>query len=183
MAYDISKLKTGAHAVEIWLQGELAALRTGRASPALLDGVQVEVYGSRMKLAQVASITVEDARSLYIAPWDKEQLKPIEKAITVADLGVGVGADDKGVRVSFPELTTERRQQLIKLMKSKLEDARISLKGERTKAMNDIDAEKKEGTLSEDAARKASDDVQKVIDDTNKALEALAAKKEQELMQ
>lgn len=174
---DLSKLKTGIAQVDTWLHGELQALRTGRASPALLDGVQVEVYGSRMKLSQVASLTVEDARSIYIAPWDKGQLKPIEKAIMLADLGVGVGSDDKGVRVSFPELTGERRQQLIKLVRSKLEEARVSLKGERTKAMAEIE----EGEMGEDETRRAKDEAQKLIDEGNKKLEELAAKKEQEL--
>lgn len=181
MAYDFSKLKAGITQAETWLQNEFSALRTGRASPILLDGVSVEVYGSRMKLSQVASITVEDARSLYITPWDKGQLKPIEKAITLADLGVGVGSDDKGIRVSFPELTAERRQQLIKLVKAKLEDARVSLKGERAKVMDDIDAKEKEGAMSEDDARRTKDEGQKLIDAANKKLEELVTKKELEL--
>ena len=181
MAYDFSKLKAGITHVEGWLVAELQGLRTGRASPALLDAVQVEVYGSIMKLPQVASVTVEDARSLYILPWDKGQLKPIEKAITLADLGVGVGADDKGVRVSFPELTTERRGQLIKLLKSKLEEARVSLKGERTKAMEEIEKKQKDDELSEDDARRAKEDAQKLIDAGNKKLEELAERKEKEL--
>jgi len=183
MAYDFSKLKAGIQQVEVWLQAEFQGLRTGRASPALLDAVQVDVYGSLMKLPQVASITVEDARSLYVAPWDKSQLKPIEKAITVADLGVGVGSDDKGVRVTFPELTTERRQQLIKLVRAKLEEARVSLKGERTKTMEDIEKKKKAEELSEDQERMHRDEVQKFIETANNTLEALATKKEHELAQ
>ena len=178
---DFSKLKMGIQGVEAWLQSELLALRTGRASPSLLDGVFVEVYGSRMKLSQVATVTVEDARSLYIAPWDKAQLKPIEKAITLADLGVGVGSDEKGVRVSFPELTTERRQQLVKLLRGKLEEARVSLKGERTRAMEEIEKKEKDEELSKDDAHRAKDEAQKFIDSGNKKLEELADKKEKEL--
>lgn len=181
MTHDLSKLKAGITHVEGWLTAELMALRTGRATPALLDAIQVEVYGSFMKLPQVASITVEDARSLYVSPWDKGQLKPIEKAITVADFGVGVGADDKGIRVTFPELTTERRQQLIKLLKSKLEEARVSMKGERTKAMEDIEKKQKAEELSEDAARNAKLEVQELIDAGNKRLEEQSDKKEREL--
>jgi ribosome recycling factor len=164
-----------------WLSRELQGLRTGRATPALLDGVSVEVYGSRMKLAQISSITVEDARSLYVNPWDKGQTKEIEKAIVLADLGVSVGSDDKGVRVSFPELTQERRQQLVKLTRSKLEEARIALRGERTKVMDDIEKREKNGTLSEDDAKRAKADAQKVVDEINKKLEELAEKKEREL--
>ncbi|MBU6310442.1 ribosome recycling factor [Patescibacteria group bacterium] len=181
MAYDFSKLKTGISHAEAWLTNELAGLRTGRASPAFLDAITVEVYGSMMKLPQVASVTVEGPRSLFVAPWDKSQLKPIEKAITVADLGVGVGSDDTGVRVSFPELTTERRTQLIKLVKAKLEEARISMKGERTKAMEEIERDMKNDELSEDEGRRAKEDAQKLIDAGNKQLEAIAEKKEREL--
>lgn len=178
MAHDLSKLKVGIQHVEEWLKNELQSLRTGRASPMLLDSIQIEVYGSMMKLPQVASVTVEDARSLYVSPWDKGQLKTIEKAIAAADLGVGVGSDDKGVRVSFPELTTERRGQLIKLVRAKLEDARVSLRGERTKAMEEIEGN---DDLSEDAQRGAKDEVQKLIDAGNKKLEEQADKKETEL--
>lgn len=179
--YDATKLKAGIQHVEKWLQGELSGLRTGRATPALLDSIQVEVYGSLMKLPQVASIMVEDARSLFVTPWDKSQLKPIEKAITQADLGVGVGSDASGVRVTFPELTAERRQQLIKLVRAKLEEARVSMKAERTKAMEEIEKKMKGDELSEDAGRKSKEDVQKLIDAGNSMLEAEADRKEKEL--
>jgi ribosome recycling factor len=181
MAHDFTKLKAGIQHTEAWLQTELQSLRTGRASPALLDGIQVEVYGSMMKLPQVATVTVEDARSLYVSPWDKGQLKPIEKAITVADLGVGVGSDAVGVRVTFPELTTERRQQLIKLVKAKLEEARVTLRGERTRAMEEIEKKQKADEMSEDDAHRAKEEVQKHIDAGNKKLEEFGDKKEKEL--
>ena len=181
MAYDFSKIKAAVAATEKWLADELSSVRTGRATPTLLDAVQVEVYGSRMSLIEVASITVEDVRSLYVAPWDKSQIKPIEKAITVADLGVGVGSDDKGVRVSFPELTAERRQQLVKIVRGKLEDARVTLRGERSRTMDDIDAMKNDGAMGEDDAHRAKDEVQKIIDAGNAALETLVEKKEKEL--
>lgn len=181
MAYDFSKIKAAVSATEKWLADELSSVRTGRATPTLLDAIQVEVYGSRMSLIEVASITVEDVRSLYVAPWDKSQIKPIEKAITVADLGVGVGSDDKGVRVSFPELTAERRQQLVKIVRGKLEDARVTLRGERSRTMDDIDGKKKDGAMGEDDAHRAKDEVQKIIDAGNAALEALVEKKEKEL--
>src|SRR4051812_23374337 len=126
--YDLNAFKKQAGEKVDWLSQELLGVRTGRASPTLLDGVSIEVYGSRMKLNQVANITVEDARTLYLSPWDREHVKPIEKAITLADLGISVGSDDKGIRVSFPNLTEERRQQLIKLVRGKLEEARIQLR-------------------------------------------------------
>jgi len=177
MAYDISGLKKEVEETKKWLVEELASLRTGRATPALLDSVQLEVYGSRMKLNQTASITVQDARTLYITPYDAEQVKPIEKAITVANLGVSVGSDDRGVRVSFPELTAERRGQLVKLLKAKLEDARITLKQKRTDAIKTMEKEE----MGEDDTKRAKDDIQKVIDEGNKALEEIADTKEKEL--
>lgn len=177
MAYDITQFKKAAAEKTDWLQKELQGVRTGRATPALLDGVSIESYGSRMKLNQVAAISVEDAKSLYVTPWDKSQIKDIEKAITVADLGVSVGSDEKGVRVSFPELTAERRQQLMKLTRSKLEEARVHLKTARAKAIADVE---KSGA-SEDEEKRLKADIQKIVDETNGALEASAEKKEKEL--
>lgn len=177
MAYDVSKLKKEVEGTRSWLVEELASLRTGRATPTLLDGVQLEVYGSRMKLNQVAGIVVQDARTLYVTPYDASQVKAIEKAITVADLGVSAGSDDRGVRVTFPELTAERRGQLVKLLKGKLEEARIGLKQKRIDAIKEMEKEE----MGEDDERRAKDDIQKVIDEGNKMLEEVADKKEKEL--
>lgn len=177
MAYNISGLKNEVEETKKWLEIELASLRTGRATPALLDGVQLEVYGSRMKLNQVAGVSVQDARTLYITPYDATQVKPIEKAITVADLGVSVGADERGVRVTFPELTAERRSQLVKLLKGKLEEARVALKQKRADAIKNMEKDE----MGEDDTKRAKDDIQKVIDEGNKVLEEVADKKEKEL--
>ncbi|MBY0538954.1 ribosome recycling factor [Patescibacteria group bacterium] len=177
MAYDLHQFKKAGTEKRDWLQTELQGLRTGRATPALLDTITVDVYGSRMKLSQVAAITVEDARTLYVNPWDKGQVKDIEKAITVADLGISAGSDDKGVRVSFPELTAERRGQLMKLVRAKLEEARVQLKTARSKAISDIE----KGDASEDEQKRLKNEVQKIVDETNKLLEEVADKKEKEL--
>lgn len=181
MTHDTSALKAGIAETIEWLKQELGGLRTGRATPALLDSVSLEVYGSRMKLNQVASIMVEDARTLYVSPYDTSHIKAIEKAITVADLGVSAGSDERGVRVSFPELTAERRAQLVKLVRAKLEDARIAIRGKRTESIQDIDKAEKAGDMGEDDARRAKDGVQKLIDDANKTFEEMAEKKEKEL--
>ncbi|PIR85398.1 ribosome recycling factor [Candidatus Kaiserbacteria bacterium CG10_big_fil_rev_8_21_14_0_10_45_20] len=181
MTYDTSELKKGIIESQEWLKQELTGLRTGRATPALLDSVSLEVYGSRMKLNQIASVLVEDARTLYISPYDASQVKAIEKAITLADLGVSAGSDEKGIRVSFPELTVERREQLIKVLKGKLEDARIAVRGKRADAIQTIDKKEKAGEMGEDEARGAKDEVQKLVDEANKALEEIANKKEKEL--
>jgi ribosome recycling factor len=179
MAYDINQFKKTASEKVEWLGEELQGIRTGRATPALLDGIRVEAYGSLMALNQTGTISIQDARTLYVAPYDISQLKSIEKAITAANLGVGVGADEKGVRVSFPELSTERRQQLIKLSKAKLEEARVHLKTARAKAISDI--EKSE--VSEDEEKRLKNEIQKIVDESNKALETALEKKEKELSQ
>lgn len=177
MGFDLNQFKKIAAEKTAWLQVELQGLRTGRATPALLDSVSLEVYGSRMKLTQVGNITVEDARSLYVNPWDKGQIKDIEKAITLADLGVSVGSDALGVRVSFPELTAERRQQLVKILRGKLEEARVHVRTVRTKAISEVE----KGDASEDEQKRLKTEIQKIVDETNKALEAVADKKEKEL--
>src|SRR3989338_1835633 len=111
MAYDFAPLKNKIKETEEWLTRELSGVRTGRATPSLLDGVKPEAYGTRTPLRELASVSVEDARTLRIVPWDMSILKTIEKGITEADLGVGVAIDDQGLRVSFPSLTSERRTQ------------------------------------------------------------------------
>ena len=177
MAHDLKTLQKEIDETKEWLVQELSALRTGRATPALLDGVELEVYGSRMKLNQTASVAVQDARTLYVTPYDVEQVKPIEKAITVADLGVSVGSDERGVRVTFPELTAERRGQLIKLLKGKLEDARVTLKQKRADAIKDLEKEE----LGEDDTKRGKEDIQKFVDEGNKILDEIAGTKEKEL--
>lgn len=181
MAYDLNPFKTKANESLEWLKKEFSGLRTGRATPTILDIVKVESYGSFMPVSQVAAISVEDARSLRIAPWDATMIKEIEKAIMVANLGVSVSVDDKGVRVSFPELTGETRTLLMKTAKGKLEEARVSLRQERDKVMNDVKAKEKASTLTEDERFRIEKDVQKIIDDSHKKLEELLEKKEKEI--
>jgi ribosome recycling factor len=164
-----------------WLDKEFSGIRTGQATPALLDSVRVESYGVFMPLNQVGSVGIEDARTLRIAPWDTSIIKAIERAITDADLGLSLVTDSAGVRVIFPELTGERRQQLVKLAKTKLEDARVSVKGVRDDLMKTIDAAEKAGDMSQDDKFAAKEEVQKIVDATNRALEARFAEKESEI--
>lgn len=164
-----------------WLKKEFSGIRTGQAAPGLLDSIKVESYGSLMPLQQIGSVSVEDARTLRIAPWDASQVAAVERAINDADLGVSVATDSAGLRVIFPELTSERRQQLIKLAKQRLEEARVSVRAIRDDVMKDIDAAEKAGDISEDAKFSQKEQVQKKIDATNKELDALFAKKEGEM--
>lgn len=164
-----------------WLRKEYAGIRTGQANPGLLDGVKVENYGSKMPISQVANVGTEDARTLRVAPWDAGMVSVIEQAIREADMGVSVSTDSSGLRVIFPELTAERREQLLRLGKSKLEDARISLRGVRDDAMKEIDKAEKDGDISKDEKFDRKEKVQEAIDAGNKALEDLFVQKEKEL--
>ena len=181
MAYDFKKLKENIKSADEWLKKEYSGLRTGIASPTILDGVLVEVYGSRLPINQVANIGIEDARVIRITPWDKSQSKAIEKAITVANLGVSVGIDDKGVRIFFPELTTDRRILLVKTAKGKLEDAKVNVRSFRDETWADIEAQEKKGGMGEDDKFRYKKEMQKIVDDGNASLEILFTKKEKEV--
>lgn len=160
---------------------ELSSVRTGRATPAILDTIKPEVYGTRTPINQVAAVNIEDARTLRIVPWDKSLTKIIEAAIQNANLGIGVGSDDQGLRVTFPELTAERRTMLLKVANEKLEAARITLRGHRTDTLKALEAAEKEGGMGKDELARFKDDVQKKIDKGNEALEALFKRKEAEV--
>lgn len=181
MAYSFDTFNKGAKETVEWLTKEFSGIRTGRATPAILDGISVESYGTRMSLREIGSVGAEDARTLRISLWDSSQVKSVEKAIIDANLGLSVVTDDKGIRVVFPELTAERREQLTKLAKGKLEDARVAIRKARDEANKELDGAKKAGEMGEDDAFRAKADLQKRVDEANNALEALFEKKESEL--
>ncbi len=176
MAYNTQNLKQELKKVEEWLSREYSQVHTGRATPMVLDSITIESYGARTPLKNSASITIEDSKTLRIAPWDKNQIKDIETAVMSANLGLSVVSDSDGVRVIFPMLTTENRVKLAKILKEKLEDARISVRKERGDEMNKI------GELPEDEAKRAKEDIQKCVDESNRNLEAIFTKKEIEVM-
>ncbi len=182
MQYNFSNFKTALKKVEEFLSKEYTQLNIGRASPMVLDGVSVESYGSYVDLKNVASISIEDPKTLRIAPWDKTQIKGIEKAIVGANLGLSVATDDMGIRVIFPQLTTETRQTLVKVLKEKLEESRITVRREREVVLEDIETKKKEAKLTEDDMFRAKEELQKIINETNGSLEAIFEKKEKEVM-
>ncbi len=181
MAYNSKNFTVRGEEIVKWLEREFAGVRTGRATPALLDLVLVESYGTRVPIQQVGSVSVEDARTLRISVWDQSAIKAVEKAITEADLGVSVVADGSGIRVIFPELTGERRVQLLKLAKAKLEEARVSLRGARDEAIKEIDALEKAKEMSQDEKFSAKEDLQKKVDGFNGSLESHYTLKEKEI--
>lgn len=166
-----------------WLLSEYAGIRTGQATPTLLDGVKVENYGSVVPINQVGTVGVENARTLRVSVWDADIIPAIERAIIDADLGVSVATDGTSLRVSFPELTGERREQLMKIAKAKLEEARVSVRGARDDATKEIDKLQKEGEISEDEKFNRKEEVQKKVEEMNKSLDQLFAKKEEEISQ
>ncbi len=182
MTYDFNPLKKKIKDVEEWLKKEQSQIRTGRATPSLLDNVFAEAYGTRTPLNQLGSIMTEDPRTLRITLWDPSQAKDVEKAIMAADLGVSTAVDDKGIRVSFPELSGERRTSLIKILKERLEQARVSLRKVRDEIWSDIQAREKEGGMSEDEKFRFKADMEKCIKEANASLDDLAARKEKEIM-
>jgi len=175
---EFSKRITESHG---WLVKEFSGIRTGQASPALLDAVKVESYGSLVSLNQVGSIAVEDARTLRIAPWDSNQITAIERAIISADLGVSVAISSVGARVIFPELTNERRARLTKLAKQKLEAARVSLRSARDEVMKALDALERASEISEDEKFSRKEAAQKQVDQANRQLDELYKHKVAEL--
>ena len=176
MAYNTNDFKQELKKVEEWLSKEYSQVHTGRATPMVLDSVMVESYGARQPIKNVAGISIEDPKTIRVAPWDKNQIKDIESAIMASNLGLSVVSDSDGVRVIFPMLTTENRTKLAKILKEKLEDARISVRKSRGDEMDKLE------DLSEDEKKRAKDDVQKCVDESNANLEAIFAKKETEVM-
>jgi ribosome recycling factor len=181
MQYDFTKLKNKIKETEDWMKKEYTGIRTGMASPQLLDSIQVESYGQRMPLNQVGSVSIADPKSLIVTPWDASQVKAVEKAITVANLGVSLKTDEKGVRVFFPELTSERREMLMKVAKEKLEQAKITLRTTRDETVKEIEAKEAEGGMGEDDKFRFKGEMQKLVDGGNAALEAVFVKKEKEI--
>jgi ribosome recycling factor len=181
MQYDFTKLKNKIKETEDWIKKEYTGIRTGMASPQLLDGIVVESYGQRMPLNQVGSVSISDPKSLLVTPWDASQVKAVEKAITVANLGVSLKTDEKSVRVFFPELTSERREMLIKLAKEKLEHGKVTLRAVRDEVVKDIEAKEKEGGMGEDDKFRFKAEMQKLVDGGNATLEGILVKKEKEI--
>ena len=164
------------------LESDYGALRTGRANPHILDKVFVDYYGTRTPLNQTANITVADARTIVITPWDASMVKKISTAITEANLGISVGDDGRIVRLIFPVLTEERRKEFAKDVKKMLEDCNIAMRNARRDAMEELKDMKKNG-LSEDEVERQSKEVQKMIDNMSVKAQQLCDKKISEIME
>ena len=163
------------------LRQELAKVRTGRASTSLLDGITVEAYGSRMPLDQLATVHVPEPRTITIAPWDKGMTSAIETAIRDSDLGLSPNVDGAVIRLNLPQLTEERRLELVKIVGKKIEEARIAIRRIREDVMDALQKAEKAGEISEDDKFSGKESLQKVVDGYNEMMEEIRKKKEEEV--
>jgi ribosome recycling factor len=162
---------------------EFSSIRTGRASTALLDGIHVDYYGSSVSLNQIANISVPDAKLLLITPYDKGGLADIEKAILKSDLGLTPNNDGKVIRLPIPDLTEERRKDLVKVVKRLAEDSRVSLRGIRRDANDQVKKAEKDGDVPEDESHRIQDEVQKILNEYVKKIDESLKTKEAEIME
>jgi ribosome recycling factor len=182
MTYNFTQVEEEKAKIIDWLKNEYKTIQTGRATPQVLDMVHIDMYGARTPLAHAGSITIEDPRTIRVSPWDKTLVSSMERAINEADLGLSVSSDAEGLRVHFPALTGETRAKLVKLLKERLEEARVRIRSVREETNKKIDQEAKEGLYGEDDKRAHRDEMQKIVDATNQELENLFSKKETEIM-
>lgn len=164
------------------LEKEFGGLRAGRANPSLLDPVFVDVYGSQMPLAQVGTVSAPEARMLCVTVWDKANVKAVEKAIANAGLGVNPSADGNLVRIPLPEMTEERRKEMVKLGAKYAEQARVNLRNVRRDGMEFYKKQQKDKLISEDDAKRFSDDIQKLTDKYVGKVDTMLATKEKDIM-
>jgi ribosome recycling factor len=164
------------------LKADLAKVRTGRAHTGLLDHVQVDYYGAPTALSQIANVTLVDARTIGVQPWEKKMVSVVEKAIREADLGLNPATNGDMIRVPMPALTEERRRELTKVVKSEGEDAKIAIRNLRRDANNHIKEELKAKTISEDEERRAQDEMQKLTDRNIAEIDRMVTQKEAEIM-
>jgi ribosome recycling factor len=164
------------------LQNELTGVRTGKASPALVENIQVEVYGSHMRVRELAGITTPEPRTLAIQPWDMASIHPIEKAIQKANLGLNPAIMGKVIRLFFPELSEERRKEFVKIVHKMTEDAKVAIRHVRRDAMDLLKKGKDGGKIPEDEEKHAEKEIQKLTDEYSKKLETHLAHKEKEIM-
>jgi ribosome recycling factor len=179
----IAELEKDVGKAQEALKRELTKIRTGRAHPSLLESVRVEVYGSQMPISQLATVTVPEARMLMVKPWDKTQLKVIEKAIVQTPLGLNPQSDGEILRIPMPPLTEERRKELAKLVKKSGEDTKVAIRKARHDAKDMLDNLEGEGEISEDDLERAQKRVEDLIQKGVAEVDAIVARKDKDLLE
>jgi len=171
------------HKAVVHLQDEFGAIRTGRATPALVEKLKVDYYGSEVPLQQLAGFSVPEARVLVISPYDKGALKAIEKSIQSSDLGVNPSNDGAVIRLTFPELTTDRRKDLVKVVKKQAEDGRVAVRNVRRHIRHELEQQAKAGEISDDDLSRIEKDLEKLTHDVVAEIDVLLSHKEKELLE
>jgi ribosome recycling factor len=182
MAYDKADLDRRMHGAVEALKHDLAGLRTGRASTALLDPVTVEVYGSHMPLNQVATVTAPEPRMLSVQVWDRSNVQPVDKAIRSAGLGLNPIVDGQTLRLPIPDLTEERRKELAKLASQYAEKARVATRNVRRDGMDSLKADEKKGAISQDEQKRLEGEIQKMTDKMIADIDSVVAAKEKDIL-
>ena len=164
------------------LENKFTNVRAGRANPAILNKIRIDYYGTPTPINQVAGVSVPEARLIVIQPWDVSVLKDIEKAILASDIGINPNNDGKVIRLAFPELTEERRKDLVKDIKKMAEEAKVAVRAVRRDGIETAKAEQKEGNMTEDELKQAENDIQKLTDTSVEEIDKILANKEKEVM-
>ncbi len=161
---------------------KLSEIRAGRANPAILNKIKIDYYGTPTPINQVAGVSVPEARLIVIQPWDVSILKEIEKAILTSDIGINPNNDGKVIRLAFPELTEERRKDLVKDIKKMAEEAKIAIRAIRRDGLEDAKSQQKEGNMTEDELKQAENEIQKLTDKSVEEIDKILENKEKEVM-
>jgi ribosome recycling factor len=179
----IDECRDKMHKAVVHLQDEFASIRTGRATPALVDKLKVDYYGSEVPLQQLAGFSVPEPRVLVISPYDKGAMKAIEKAIQGSDLGINPSNDGNVIRLTFPELTQERRKELVKVVKHRAEESKVAVRNVRRHVRADLEGQEKAGELSRDELDRIEKELEKVTHDVVAEIDTMLQHKEKELLE
>ena len=179
---DYTNLKEKMEKVINTYNERLSEIRAGRANPAILNKIRIDYYGTQTPINQVAAVSVPEARLIVIQPWDVSVLKEIEKAILTSDIGINPNNDGKVIRLSFPELTEERRKEIVKDVKKMAEEAKVAVRNVRREGIDKFKADQKAGDITEDDLKNAENEIQKLTDKYVEEADKIAEKKEKEIM-
>ena len=179
---DYTNLKEKMEKVINTYNERLSEIRAGRANPAILNKIRIDYYGTQTPINQVAAVSVQEARLIVIQPWDVSVLKEIEKAILTSDIGINPNNDGKVIRLSFPELTEERRKEIVKDVKKMAEEAKVAVRNVRREGIDKFKADQKAGDITEDDLKNAENEIQKLTDKYVEEADKIAEKKEKEVM-
>ncbi|NQV00969.1 MAG: ribosome recycling factor [Parcubacteria group bacterium] len=178
----INKIKPNLNKTIDYLKSELASLQVGRATPGLLENLEVDCYNQKMPLKQLAAIQAPEPRFIIVRPWDKSIIQDIEKAISKSKLGLSPIVEEDFIRLSVPPLSEERRKEIVKILQEKVEECRISIRRNREDVWKEVQTMEQNKEIREDDKFKAKDELQKVIDEYNEKVEEMRKKKEEEIM-